>query len=51
MASWSRRGRQHYDPRATGLATSGTGSTGVGNQDDGIDLRGSFAIIGGTGVK
>ena len=31
------------------IGTSGTGSTGVGNADDGIDLRGTGAIIGGTG--
>ncbi|MGB5741214.1 MAG: DUF4347 domain-containing protein, partial [Sedimenticolaceae bacterium] len=31
------------------IGTSGTGSIGVGNADDGIDLRGAGAIIGGTG--
>ena len=33
------------------IGTTGTGSTGVGNADDGIDIRGSGAIIGGTGVN
>ena len=33
------------------IGTTGTGSTGVGNSDDGINLAGSSAIIGGTGVN
>ncbi len=30
------------------IGTAGTGTTGTGNSDDGIDLRGSAALIGGT---
>ncbi len=31
------------------IGTAGTGTTGTGNTDEGIDLAGSRAIIGGTG--
>jgi hypothetical protein len=34
---------------ANWIGTAGTGTTGVGNGDDGIDLRGSNALIGGLG--
>ncbi len=33
------------------IGTTGTGSTGVGNSDDGIDIAGSFAVIGGLGAN
>ncbi|MDA1016597.1 MAG: hypothetical protein O3A00_19340, partial [Planctomycetota bacterium] len=33
------------------IGTAGTGTTGDGNGEDGIDLRGSSAIIGGTGAN
>ncbi len=33
------------------IGTTGAGSTGVGNADDGIDISGSTAIIGGTGAN
>jgi uncharacterized protein DUF4347/cellulose/xylan binding protein with CBM9 domain/cadherin-like protein len=33
------------------IGTAGTGTTGVGNSDDGIDLRGSDAVIGGLGAN
>ena len=33
------------------IGTTGTGSTGVGNADDGLDIYGSNAIIGGTGAN
>ncbi len=37
--------------RGNWIGTSGTGSTGVGNTDDGIDVAGATAVIGGTGVN
>ncbi|MDA0282651.1 MAG: DUF4347 domain-containing protein, partial [Planctomycetota bacterium] len=33
------------------IGTAGTGTIGDGNGEDGIDLRGSSAIIGGTGAN
>ncbi len=33
------------------IGTTGTGSTGVGNGDDGIDIAGSNATIGGLGAN
>ena len=33
------------------IGTTGTGSSGVGNADDGLDIYGSNAIIGGTGAN
>ncbi len=32
------------------IGTAGTGTTGTGNGDDNIDLRGANAVIGGTGA-
>ena len=33
------------------IGTTGTGTTGDGNGDDGIDIAGSGAIVGGTGAN
>ncbi|MDH4369957.1 MAG: DUF4347 domain-containing protein, partial [Nitrospira sp.] len=44
-------GADNITIRGNWIGTTGTGSTGVGNADDGIDVRGSGAIIGGTGTN
>ncbi len=33
------------------IGTAGTGTTGDGNGDDGIEIAGAFAVIGGTGAN
>ncbi|WP_323752734.1 VCBS domain-containing protein, partial [Marinobacter sp.] len=44
-----RAGADHLTFTSNWIGTSGAGSTGVGNGDDGIELIGSHATIGGAG--
>lgn len=44
-------GADNITIRGNWIGTSGTGSTGMGNSDDGIDLASSGAVIGGTGAN
>ncbi|MFV8570620.1 DUF4347 domain-containing protein, partial [Marinobacter sp. SBS5] len=44
-------GADHLTFTGNWIGTSGAGSTGVGNGDDGIELIGSYATIGGTGAN